>query len=159
MVTEFHDISIRGRLAFGMACLERMVSVMKYDNELFHSTIFPAIWEFCSTEDFGDWEQQIREVDPACVLENTIETPLKKLYGTLPKELQSTISNVIETGTANIYGSTGSYSPLSLQPLMLVIQTMNSLDIKVPDIQSFKKSAFSEYHGWGKSQPREYYLN
>ncbi len=158
MTTEFNDISIRGRLAFGMTCLEKLVGSLNVEHSQLRTIVFPKIWEFTSTNDLGEWEQNIREVDPVCVLDSKTESDLKTLYNKLPKDIVSTIENVIEIGTANIYGRTGDNSPLTLEPLSAVINTIIKLNVPLPDINSFKKSSFSEFHGWGDNQTRDYYL-
>lgn len=158
MTNEFNDISIRGRLAFGMICLEKLVSSSNVDHTLLQTIVFPKIWKFTSTDDLGEWEQEIRDVDPFCVLDDTTDSDLKMLYYKLPKYIVSTIEYVIEIGTSNIYGGTGDNSPMTLEPLFAVIDTMTKLKVPLPDINTFKKSSFSEFHGWGNSQTRDYYL-
>jgi hypothetical protein len=158
MTNDFNDISIRGRLAFGMTCLEKLVSNLNSDHPLLQTIVFPKIWEFTSTDDLGAWEQKINDVDPVCVLDAKADSDLKKLYNKLSKDIVSTITDVIEIGTANIYGSTGVNSPMTLEPLNSVINTMTKLKVPLPDIKTFKKSNFSEFHGWGNNQPRAYYL-
>jgi hypothetical protein len=158
MTTEFQDISIRGRLAFGMACLEKLVDDLNSNHPLFQTIVFPKIWQFTSTDNLGEWEQNIRDVDPMCVLDDKADSDLKVLYNKLPKDIVSTISDVIEIGTANIYGGTDNNSPMTLEPLNSVINTMTKLEIPLPDIQTFKKSSFNEFHGWGDNQTRDYYL-
>jgi hypothetical protein len=120
--------------------------------------VFPQIWEFTSTEDLGEWEQNIRDVDPICVLDDKDDSDLKRLYSKLPKDIVSTIADVIEIGTANIYGETDDHSPMTLEPLNSVISTMTKLKIQLPDIGSFKKSGFDEFHGWGDNRTRDFYL-
>lgn len=158
MTTEFNNISIRGRLAFGMTCLEKLVTYFNADHPLLRTVVFPKIWEFTSTDDLGEWEESINNVDPICVLDDSTESDLKTLYKKLPKDLVSTIEDVICIGTLNMYGGTGTNSPSTLKPLNEVLKTMTKLKLPLPDIQTFKKSTFSESHGWGDNQTRDYYL-
>jgi hypothetical protein len=158
MTNDFNDISIRGRLAYGMTCLEKLVINLNADNPLLQTIVFPKIWEFTSTEDMGEWEQNIRDVDPVCVLDDTADSDLKALYNNLPNDIVSTIEDVIEIGIANIYGGTGDNSPMTLEPLNSVIKTMTKLKVPLPDLRTFKKSSFSEFQGWGNNQTRDYYL-
>ena len=158
MTNDFNYISIRGRLAFGMTCLEKLVSSLNLDHPLLQTIVFPKIWEFTSTDDVGEWEQRINDVDPLCVLDDKADSDLKTLYNKLPKDIVATISDVIEIGTANIYGGTGDNSPMTLEPLNSVINTMTKLKVPLPDINTFKKSSFSQFHGWGDNQTRDYYM-
>lgn len=157
MTDNFNDISIRGRLAFGMTCLEKLVDNLNSDHPLLQTIVFPKIWQFTSTDDLAEWEQNIRDVDPVCVLDDNADSDLKTLYDKLPKDIVSTIENVIEIGTANIYGGTGDNAPMTLEPLSSVINTMTKLEVPLPDIKPFKKSIFSEFHGWGDKQTRDFY--
>jgi hypothetical protein len=159
MTPDFKHISIRGRLAFGMICLEKLVHTQNADHLLLHNIVFPKIWEFTSAHDLSEWEQMINLVDPSTVLYDDVDPDLKSLYQTLSEDIVHTISNVIEIGAGNIYGGTGDYSPYSLAPLNEVIHTMIKLQVPLPDIAPFKKSGFSEDGGWGAEHPREYYLS
>jgi hypothetical protein len=121
------------------------------------TVVFPKIWEFISSDDLGEWEQSIKDVDPVCVLDSNDDSELKELYSELPRYIVSTVGNVIEIGTANIYGGTGNNSPNTLEPLAAVIQTMARVKIPLPDIEPFKKSGFNEFHGWGYKQTRDFF--
>jgi hypothetical protein len=130
---------------------------MSSDHPLLQTIVFPKIWEFTSAENLGEWEQNIRQVDPFCVLDSKTDSDLKTLYNKLPKDILSIIEHVIEIGTANIYGGTGDNSPMTLEPLNSVINIMTELKVPLPDINPFRKSNFSEFHGWGNNQTRDYY--
>ena len=65
ITTEFYQISIRGRLAFGMTCLEKLVIALESDHPLLQTNVFPKIWEFTSSDDLSEWEENIRAVTEA----------------------------------------------------------------------------------------------
>ncbi len=157
ITTEFKQISIRGRLAFGMTCLEKLVITLNSDHPLLQTIVFPKIWEFTSTEDLSEWEENINNIDPVCVLDDEVNSKLKELYNKLPKDIVSTIEEVITIGTANLYGGTNNNSPSTLEPLNSIIKTMIKLNVPLPDIRPFKKSSFSEFHGWGENRKRDFY--
>lgn len=157
ITTEFYQISIRGRLAFGMTCLEKLVIALESDHPLLQTNVFPKIWEFTSSDDLSEWEENINEIDPVCVLDDEVNTKLKELYNNLPKDIVSTIGDVISIGTENLYGGTNNNSPSTLEPLNSIIKRMIKLNIPLPDIMPFKKSSFSEFHGWGENRERNYY--
>lgn len=159
MIPDFKHISIRGRLAFGMICLEKLVQTRNADHPLLHTVVFPKIWEFTSSPDLSEWEQMINLVDPSTVLYDDVDPDLKSLYQKLPEDIVDTISNVIEIGAGNIYGGTGEYSPYTLKPLHAVIHTLMKLQLPLPDMAPFEKSGFHEDGGWGAEHPRGYYLS
>ena len=173
LVNTFKDVSIRGRLAYGAICLEQALAQFHIDHPLLHELVLARIWAFTSASDLGEWDEKIREVDPFIVVDsaplNQEPEPatlsrvtfkdLRDLYQNIPCEISCLISEVIEIGTANLYGGTGEYSTFTLEALKAVIQHCVSLKIPLPEIEPFKKSKFSEHHGWGSERPKEYYLS
>ena len=172
MLDEFKDISIRGRLAYGMICLENALRQFGIKDELLDNIILPRIWEFTSSSHLDDWEIQINEIDPTCVLDveltaDTFDlttlsfnnyTKLLRLYKTLPNDIVELIADTIRIGVANIYAGTESYSPLTLVPLTDVFKTCKKIGLNLPSVETFKNSAFSESQGWGDERPREYFI-
>jgi hypothetical protein len=170
LIEEFQDISIRGRLAYGMCCLEKMVDHFNSNNSLLTLLVFPKIWEFTSSSALDEWERYMNEIDPVCILDpqatfrnfpslnkKTFDE-LALLYKTLPKVITETVSDVIQIGTANIYGGTNNNSPSTSKPLNRVIKSMQTQKILLPNIATFKKAVFNEFHGWGNENQRSYYL-
>ena len=173
MEDNFRDISIRGRLAFGMTCLEEVLRKYNINDELLDTIVLPKIWEFTSSSHLDEWEMKINEIDPTCVLDielteqnfdlttisyNTYRD-LLNLYKTLPTEIVELIAEIIRIGVANIYGGTESYSPATLEPLANVLIICKRLNVDLPKIDQFKKSTFSQFHGWGDERPREYFTD
>ena len=143
------EISIRGRLAYGASCLEHAIQHFGIMDDSINE-VLSQIWEFTSSKDLGEWDQSMSKVDPACILnENKPSDPLLLLYQALPSDIIDMISDVIEIGAGNLYGGTSDHSPYSLEPLIRVIERCVTLKLRLPELDSFKKSPFSEEHGWG----------
>ena len=164
MTDSFQEISIRGRLAYGVTCLESVLKHYGIKNELLDEIVLPSIWAFTSSRDLGAWDNSINKIDPNNLLGDSViisssnaENPLKRLYQSLPDFIVEMISNVIEIGTANLYGGTQQGSPHSLKPLKNVIQACKMNNVTLPDITPFKKSLFEEYHGWGHERERNFF--
>src|SRR5687768_15520281 len=117
MINNFKEISIRGRLAYGVTCLEKALEQFNIKNDLIEKEVLPVIWEFTKSTDLAKWEESINKIDPL----NEVSGPLKDLYGQLPSFIPEMISNVIEIGAGNLYGGTGEYSLSTLQPLKRVL--------------------------------------
>ena len=165
MIDSFKEISIRGRLAYGARCLENALAQYAINEKLLTQLLLPRIWEFTRSEDLSAWEQEINQIDPDVLLDagaqrsmSTQEATLFQLYHSLPTFITEMISDVIEIGTANLYGGTGSYSVHSLKPLERVIQSCKSHNISLPDLAPFYKTRFEEEHGWGKERDQNFYL-
>ncbi|HET6228381.1 MAG TPA: hypothetical protein VFF27_19020 [Bacteroidia bacterium] len=169
MIEEFKDISIRGRLAYGATCLEEALHQLGIRDEYLDKLVLPRIWEFTSSSRLDEWDTQINEIDPTCVLdieltEKTFDLTtisfndykaLFKCYQSLHKEIVELISEVIGIGVANLYGGTEDFSACTLESLANVIEICNKMKLKMPNVEPFRKSSFSEFHGWGKERPRE----
>jgi len=137
------EISIRGRLAYGVSCLQNALLHFGIQYDLLES-VLSQIWEFTSSKNLEEWDQSINKVDPICILEEDKPTdPLLLVYQALPFEIVSMISDVIEIGAGNLYGGTADHSPFSLNPLLRVIEKCITLKIRLPELDSFKKSPFS----------------
>jgi len=158
IINSLKEISIRGRVAYGASCLENTLLHHGIQDDLLEN-ILSRIWKFTNSTDLGEWDQLINKVDPVCILdENKPTDPLYLLYQRLPPDIVNMISDVIEIGTGNLYGSTDNYSPSSLEPLLRVIDKCVTLKIELPKLDSFKKSTFSEYHGWGLERDKSFFL-
>lgn len=172
MINEFTEISIRGRLAYGALCLEETIRKLSISNELLHTLILPRIWDFTSLKDLSGWDERINEITPCCILEfepvqeefdcKTISFETYQrvfdFYSSLPTDITDLIDYVIEIGTANLYGGTGEDSSYTLSPLSQVLDSCMKLGIELPLVEPFRKSKFSEFHGWGNEHLREYFV-
>ena len=159
IVDNLREISIRGRLAYGASCLENAIRYFDVKDDLLEKEVLSRIWAFTSSSDLSEWDKSVTEIDPVYVLhENRPSGPLKILYKTLPSDIPDLISDVIEIGAGNLYGGTGDYSPFSLNPLERVIIKCISLQIELPQLEPFKKSRFTEEHGWGIERDKSFFI-
>jgi hypothetical protein len=134
MTSSFKEISIRGRLAYGVSCLENAFKHFNIESDLLKKEVLPEIWAFTSSSDLANWDTSVRRIDPVCVLDDTVpNNPLQKLYRSLPTSIVEMISDVIEIGTGNLYGGTSGNSPFSIEPLLRIVKTCKMCHIKLPD--------------------------
>ena len=130
-------ISIRGRFAFGMTCLEQYAKENELSDEL-SNRIFDNLWEFTTTNKLDVWEEKISNSHDIEIFCNSSD-----------KDFVSMIKKVIEIGTGNLYGGTDQYSSWTLEPTLELLK-LSELKIKqMPKIKSFQFSKFSEDGGWG----------
>ncbi|WP_047547413.1 hypothetical protein [Psychroserpens sp. Hel_I_66] len=156
-------ISIRGRLAYGMKCLEQYVKENEINDELIDK-VFDILWEFTTSDELDVWDEKISDFNPKHILNikpEKIESEyptitineyyeLKKFYENSDTDFISMIEKVIEIGTGNLYGGTDEYSSWTLEPTLEVIK-MSELKLEhIPDITKFKSFEYSEDKGWGK---------
>jgi hypothetical protein len=158
MTDSFNEISIRGRLAYGVSCLENALLHFNIQNDLLEKEVLPRIWSFASSSDLTAWDDSVKEIDPVCILDNNSPgSRLQKLYRSLPTIIIEMISDVIEIGAGNLYGGTTGYSPFSMKPLLRVIKTCKMNHISLPQLEPFKRSSFEEMHGWGFEREKSFF--
>ena len=160
----FKKISITGRFAFGVTCLEHYIKEQTLESKWL-DRIINVLWEFTTSKDVTDWNKRISELDPNNILDKNPNNKashydsltelefneLKKYYRGLPKDLLLLIDLVIDIGTSNLYGATGDYSKSTLESTMMVYKfSQEKIDAMI-DINKFKVSKFSEQNGWGNA--------
>ena len=162
------DISIRGRFAFGVKCLEQYISENNIESKWIEK-LLNTLWEFTSSERLDIWDEKIKELDPWNILDTHPDNKagdyktlsekefyeLKGFYNSLDKEFINMVGNAIEIGTGNLYGGTGEFSNETLQPTLELIKIAKNQLKNIPSMESFGFSKFSEKHGWGNEFDRD----
>lgn len=144
----FKTISIRGRLAYGVTCLERLCKTWNVLNKRM-DLLIETLWAFTSSENLADWENTILNLlpDDDRVETYACEFGYSHLEITKQKVLTNIIWDVMEIGQGNLYGAFE--SKYSLLPLIKAISTLEKNKIDLPKIKLFKKSNVLECNGWG----------
>ncbi|MGR7814561.1 hypothetical protein [Lacinutrix undariae] len=159
-------ISIRGRFAYGMKCLEQYVKENELKDELIVK-ILDNLWEFTNSDELDVWDEKISDLNPKHILNiqpEKIESEfptitvneyheLKKFYENSDTDFIIMVENVIEIGTGNLYGGIDEYSSWTLEPTLEMIKSMNLK--RIPNIKNFEFSKFSEDNGWGNKIRRK----
>ncbi|WP_338768060.1 hypothetical protein WAF17_06990 [Bernardetia sp. ABR2-2B] len=157
------NISIIGRVAIGIECLELMIKEeLKTDT---FDYVISFLQEFVENEDINiaDWEELSAELMPCCIndsnysvkefeiiSENTY-TELKKWYEEIGEDCRDTINKIIEI--ASLYF----YTIIPLYSFETIILTNDILNLckkntgYIPNIDAYRKMKFSENGGWGIS--------
>jgi hypothetical protein len=65
IIDDLKEISSRGKVAFGIFCLESAIGFFQLDREKW-KLVFDELWKFCSS-DMGIWEERVVEIFPSCV--------------------------------------------------------------------------------------------
>lgn len=152
----FEPISITGRFAFGVTCLERLCEEWQVKNQKMNELI-ELMWTFTSSDDLSVWDRHIYEVLP----DYKYEVPTKLGYEFLHKDrkkiLTDVILEVVEIGMANSYG--GFESEYTMRPTIKVANLLEANNIELPDLNPFKKSKVTEFHGWGNRVDKNFFIN
>ncbi len=156
------NISIRGRFAFGIKCLEQYISESTIESAWIDK-LLATLWEFTTSERLDMWDEKIKDLDPWNILDTHPDNKasdyksltenefheLKDFYNSLDQDFIDMIGNAIEIGTGNLYGGTGKFSNETLQPTLELKKIARRKLKEIPKIKSFEFSRFSEQHGWG----------
>jgi len=162
--SDFHNISIRGRVAFSIHCLNAAIRHFNME-ELPWSFLLHKLWSFTTIQHLDDWHEATAEVIPSAV-EHDEYTPdfrftskeefdgLLNLYHQVNKGTKEIINLVFYIGTCELYGKV-SRGGMSLEYMRSLFKIMNKNNIPLPDIGAFKKFSFEENNGWGKNFTQE----
>jgi hypothetical protein len=150
VLIELRKTSIRGRMAFGITCLELACQAFALDT-LELQQLINHLWSFTSTLDFCQWEEDLIDGVGGYFLD---------LYDNRHKPSQSSevySLNIFEIGRGNLYGGTGEYSEFTLRHTAKVIGILQFLHLTLPKFSNFSRSRFSEEYGWGTPVPASYF--
>lgn len=170
MKNDFKIISIRGRLAFGLIFFEELLK--KYDVELlsnkFLNDFVEKLWEVCSSNNFESTEEFVNEVAPYSILDSSPNNnfneydflsfedaySLKEFYLTLPQDIILAMNFLTEIAFGNLYGDTGSYSSITYDQLMDLLEIYKNNGMNFTDFGLTVRSSFEELNGWGDPRPK-----
>ncbi|MFC4077128.1 hypothetical protein [Salinithrix halophila] len=147
-------VSIRGRVAFGITCLEKVCEEWKVKNDVMDHFI-QELWTFM--KDNSDWDVRVTNLLP----DDDDPTLNAKHFGYsyLPlsqqEDLTTLLDEVIHIG---IWNDAGAFiSELTLEPTLEVGKILTKNNIPVPDISPFLKSPVTDCGGWGKKVDPEFF--
>lgn len=152
-IQRFESISINGRMAFAISCLEIVVVEENINNHLLTKSV-DYLWEYVSTDRLDIWDDEVSAFPSNLndfMASYKLENPkLEKVN--LIFEL---FDLIIDIGRANLYGAF--QSELTLIPLERTIEIMEVNDYKLPNLSVFQKSKVTDYHGWGHRVSPNYF--
>ena len=159
---DFTTISIKGRVAYAICCLENTLKYFNYDISNWRF-VLEQLWTFTNIEYFDDWHYTVAEILPESVLEfDTFkeenfeyisEEQFKALYNlykgsnTITKDI---VKYIFDIGISELYGRLENYGQRTLDNLEILLNYMVSNNIPLPDINRFKMLSYDESDGWGK---------
>lgn len=158
--TIISTVLIKGRLIYCTDCLR--IVFKRYD---LHSTetalILDVLDSFKSTHPIDTWADMAEEILPLNLLDtrftisdftqydSTVILGMKAFYENIPKEICDLIDATLSVGLDNLYGNTGTNSPLTLVRTLDVINICNHLNIVIPNVGNYSHYSFDVNNGWG----------
>lgn len=166
-INSFKSISVRGRMAYAICCLESAIS-KAHNNSKAWDIILNQLWTYTEKKYLDEWHEITAEFIPDTILEYTsfnqddfeflsrseFDT-LSKLYKGSEKHICDIINHIFELGSVELYGKLTNEGVHVLNELMQIIVLMNKYEIPLPDFISFTNYSFNENNGWGKTFKRD----
>ncbi len=157
----FKPISIRGRVAYGICCLENALIALQYNLENWN-IVLKHLWRYTASSNLEDCNRAALEVMPECILEfpeydddyeQISEDEYKilyELYQNLDESIDILLKRIYYVGVSDAYSSITNYSPGSLIQLQFIISCMREKDFPLPDPKEFMRFSILEDDGWGE---------
>lgn len=166
---DFKMISIRGRVAYSIRCLENVLIQYKCNTDKW-IFILEKLWSYTDIDFFDDWHYCMAELIPESVLESEdyqpddfdfiTESQFKEayqLYSTTEGVIKDTINMIFDIGISEFYGRLENYGQKTLVNLERLLVYLKTKAIALPDIDNFRKLSYEIANGWGdKFSGKEY---
>ncbi|WP_338555851.1 hypothetical protein [Paenibacillus sp. KS-LC4] len=160
-IDKFINISMRGRVAYGISCLENALLSFKYDLNDW-KIVLNYLWEFTSIQYLDDWNDAAVELIPENLLEFRMYEEheferlskqefvyLYNLYQDIDVSIDKLIRSIYELGVSHVYTEIEGYGESSLKSLERLVNVMFINNFPLPSIEPFLKYSIKENRGWG----------
>ena len=158
---DLENISLRGRVAFGIRCFENVLLELHY-NIAEWKPILEKLWLFTSIRYLDDWSGMIAEIIPDNLLEfrayeehnfeyldeRSFEY-LYHLYQKIDENIDVLMTAIYNTGTSHAYSRIEKNGKESLRELEILVKYMEKIGVPIPDVTEFKQFSILENRGWG----------
>ncbi|WP_252238067.1 MULTISPECIES: hypothetical protein [unclassified Clostridium] len=158
---DFKNISLRGRVSFGISCFENTLLSLNYNvNEW--RIVLEYLWEFTSIQYLDDWSGIVAEIIPDNLLEfKTYKEHdfeyldeknfkyLYNLYQNIDEKIDYVMTAIYNIGNSHAYSIIEGYGQRSLDELEILLNYMTENNILLPDSKPFERFSIEENKGWG----------
>lgn len=162
---KIEQISIRGRVAFAILCLELAIKHFKLET-LNWKFLLGLLWSYTNSN-VGRWHEVLSECIPNSVLVDDFVkeemelltedqfNELRELFNTSNDVINQIINQIFWIATEDLYSSISNYSQGTIDTLLKILKEMDKYEIDTPDIQLFTELTIEENDGWGREFKRE----
>ncbi|MGB3513539.1 MAG: hypothetical protein WBA93_30880 [Microcoleaceae cyanobacterium] len=164
---KFRDISIRGRIAYMLLCLEALLK-KNNDTRQGWDYLLEKFWMYTNIEFLDDWQDIAAELLPDSIEEvSDFESgefeyldkenfySIKLLYSKINEEHSELIETIYFMGTLELFGALVNNGEQSLKYLKKAHTLFKKNQIKFPAISSVSRFNFYKNNGWGEPFRRE----
>ncbi len=157
---DFNNISMNGRLAYQLMCLEKYLST-KYPTRDF-SDLMSLLWQGTNGLYWNEFADYVMDLSPSNMTE--FDSYEKQEWMILSKELYDTLFPCIQGLDSNVdslfstlkdqsYIYEGTVIPLpgkeSIDIVFETIKILKENNISLPDISKVQFSTINQFNGWG----------
>ena len=157
----FNNISIRGRVAFGIMCFEEYVAVEYPDMDF--APVCELMWDIVSDRDYIDASaEKYMEIIPEYLYEFdayedagfeflSVEEfeSMRKLIPSGDAALELIMHRIYDISMEHAYAAIEPPAKESIDLLFEVIEELESRGVRVPGIEKVAGFSFAESGGWG----------
>ena len=165
------QISIIGRVAIGIECLETMVN-SDYKTEV-HDFVLNFLYQFVENDNIVivDWEEIAAEITPDTIINTPYSSEdfelinkdfyndLSCFYKKIGSDCCVVIDKIIEIASLHFYTTIPLCSFETAKLTKDILCICHSNIGYLPNIDNYKKSSFKENHGWGRRRLRTDFSN
>lgn len=170
--TDFKQISIRGRVAYCIKCLETYIK-NKYQNRKLDQVIDMACHIIDDSDFIDENAHKYMEIIPEYLFEfDNFERldfdymsndDYKKYISIIPKpqedeDLNNLMHYIYDVAIEYCYVALDKDASETMTYIMKTIEILKKNKLEVPSIEPFKKYKFEEYNGWGEYIKKEDFL-
>ncbi|MEQ7052830.1 hypothetical protein ABN764_19495 [Paenibacillaceae sp. P-4] len=158
---KFKQISLRGRVAYGVSCFENVLLALKYNLNDW-KIVLNYLWEFTNSSNLEECNTIANELIPENLLEfKTYEKHeferlskeeflhLYKLYQDIDESINSLLYSIHELGASHAYGTVSGYGKSSLKSLERLIILMSDHKYPLPSVEKFLIFPINKNNGCG----------
>lgn len=158
----FREVSVKGRVAYGIVCLEKSLCFYKCPIDKW-KWLLEKLWEFTNVEFLDTWFYEVAEYLPDVILDCEYDSSeyeylsekqfyeLQDTYKTSNSVLNQIIEIIFEIVSVDLYAKLIDHSPNTLNSLNKLKNILLENNIELPDASQFIPFSFKANNGWGES--------
>lgn len=156
----FENVSIVGRIAYGIMCAEEYL-IYKYPDKNW-KLVTDDFWKITKLDLWDEWMEEVIEIIPEYLFEfkdyktSNFEylseekyNELKRVYDGTNDDVNTILKLVYDLANSHAYSSIKGKGNESLNQLEKIIQFLENRGVQIPKDREVQTSLFSERNGWG----------
>jgi hypothetical protein len=154
--SDFEPISIRGRFAFALTCLEVIGEQWRIEAAYFHDLI-GLLWEFTSRDLLVKWFDEVRELTGPRRRDfpERLRVAAPHLSSDQVHAVQHAVNELVSLGGIDMYVEPQVWNTIG--PTLNVAGILLRWGLPLPRLERFARSRWGERRAFGDNHPREFF--